>query len=85
MNEPNLASIKRHLEQLKVRMSLLDNYKGWITVNTENGTRIFEDVDSELLELIKSETQQSIKFCESWLKENENEPKTEPVGMDRKS
>ncbi|MDT2295477.1 hypothetical protein P7H15_25430, partial [Paenibacillus larvae] len=28
--------------------------------------------------MIKSETQQSIKFCESWLKENENEPKPNP-------
>ncbi|MDT2295478.1 hypothetical protein P7H15_25435 [Paenibacillus larvae] len=41
MNEPNLASVKRHLEQLRERLTTLDNYKGWITVNTENGTRIF--------------------------------------------
>ncbi|AXF39452.1 hypothetical protein KMC73_gp35 [Paenibacillus phage Wanderer] len=71
MYESRLASIKRHLEQLQERLTTLDSYRGWIYVYTEDGTRIFEDVDSELLELIKSETQQSIKFCESWLKEND--------------
>ncbi|MDE5167671.1 hypothetical protein ABNB59_19430 [Paenibacillus larvae] len=77
MNEPNLASIKRHLEQLKVRMSLLDNYKGWITVNTENGDRIFEDIgDGELQALIKRKLEDSIKFCQERLKENEDEPKS---------
>ncbi|MEV2911704.1 hypothetical protein ABNF65_24605 [Paenibacillus larvae] len=67
MNE--MESIKRRLEQLKGRMSLLDNYKGWITVNTENGDRIFEDIgDGELQALIKRKLEDSIKFCEEQLR-----------------
>lgn len=67
MNE--LESVKRHLEQLQERLTTLDNYKGWITVNTENGDRIFEDIgDGELQALIKRKLEDSIKFCEEQLR-----------------
>ncbi|MEV2907593.1 hypothetical protein ABNF65_02840 [Paenibacillus larvae] len=71
MNE--IESVNRHLEQLQERLTTLDNYKGWITVNTENGDRIFEDIgDGELQRLIKRKLEDSIKFCEERLKKHEN-------------
>ncbi|AQT85662.1 hypothetical protein ERICIV_00855 [Paenibacillus larvae subsp. larvae] len=69
MNKSDLASVKRHLEQLQECLTTLDNYKGWITVNTENGDRIFEDIgDGELQALIKRKLEDSIKFCEEQLR-----------------
>ncbi|MDT2288968.1 hypothetical protein P7H17_26930 [Paenibacillus larvae] len=61
MNE--MESIKRRLEQLKGRMSLLDNYKGWLYVCTENGDRIYEDiVGGELATIIKKQIQKEVDF-----------------------
>lgn len=75
MNE--MESIKRRLEQLKVRMSLLDNYKGWLHVHDEDGNRIYEDLaDGELATLLKKQIQKEIDFLKEWLKEHENEPKS---------
>ncbi|ETK30378.1 hypothetical protein Norbert_43 [Paenibacillus phage Norbert] len=77
MNEPNLASVKRRLEQLKVRLTTLDNYKGWLHVHDEDGNRIYEDLaDGELATLIKKQIQKEVKFLKEWLKERENEPKS---------
>ena len=78
MNEPNLASIKRHLEQLKSQLTKINSYHGWLYVWTQDETMVFMDItiDSELRALIKRKLEDSIKFCEEQLKENENEPKS---------
>ncbi|QHZ49995.1 hypothetical protein ERICV_05096 [Paenibacillus phage phiERICV] len=75
MNE--MESIKRRLEQLKGRMSLLDNYKGWLYVHDEDGNRIYEDVaGGELSTLIKKLIKNEVDLMENWLKAIENEPKS---------
>ncbi|ARF66706.1 hypothetical protein B7C51_01115 [Paenibacillus larvae subsp. pulvifaciens] len=75
MNEPNLASIKRHLEQLKSQLTKINSYHGWLYVWTQDETMVFMDfaLDSELRALIKRKLEDSIKFCEERLKEHENE------------
>ncbi|AQZ45600.1 hypothetical protein [Paenibacillus larvae] len=86
MNEPNLASIKRHLEQLKSQLTKINSYHGWLYVWTQDETMVFKDIalDSELSKLIKKELKDSINFFEDWLKELK-ECETKPMGMDRKS
>ena len=77
MNEPNLASVKRRLQQLQERLTTLDNYKGWLHVHDEDGKRIYEDLaDGELATLLKKQIQKEIDFLKEWLKERENEPKS---------
>jgi len=84
MNEPNLESIKRHLEQLKSQLTKINSYHGWLNVRTDDGIKIFEDVeDSELSTLIKKQIQKNINFWEErlkvWekqLKERQNEAKS---------
>lgn len=72
MNEPNLASVKRRLQQLQERLTTLNNYKGWIHVHDEDGNRIYEDLaDGELATLIKKQIQKEIIFLKEWLKERE--------------
>ncbi|AGN89354.1 hypothetical protein ABNB59_14785 [Paenibacillus larvae] len=76
MNE--IESIKRHLEQLKSQLNKINSYHGWLYVWTQDETMVFMDItiDSELRALIKRKLEDSIKFCEEQLKENENEPKS---------
>ncbi|MDT2285746.1 hypothetical protein P7H17_06040 [Paenibacillus larvae] len=64
MNE--IESIKRHLKQLKSQLSKINSYQGWLNVRTDDGIKIFEDVeDSELSTLIKKQIQKNINFGKS--------------------
>ncbi|MEV2907732.1 hypothetical protein ABNF65_03555 [Paenibacillus larvae] len=75
MNE--IESIKRRLQQLKARMTMLYSYKGWLYVCTEDGKRIYEDtVGGELSTLIKKLIKNEVDLMENWLKAIENEPKS---------
>ncbi|AUS03594.1 hypothetical protein M5W76_18045 [Paenibacillus larvae] len=77
MNKSDLASVKRHLEQLKARLNKINSYQGWLSVRTDDDMVVLRDLlDSELRALIKRKLEDSIKFCEEQLKKHENEPKS---------